>query len=277
MRSAVIVLVCMLLMSCGTKFAYRNVDWFILEYLDDFVDLTGDQDDILTLQIQQLKDWHKKEELPLYEAHIDSLLLISPDTLTPDAIAQHFKKMEQHSERLLTRVAPDLYSLIQTLTDEQVKQLLENLSKRHEEYRNKYQDLSEQEIHARYQERIGDRVETWLGRLNNEQQKIVDRWSKDLRISAYEWMAYQTRMRGEWRRLLDKRDELSYFQPNFHRLLFESDQYFSPELKDMIEYNRSVSQRYIVELFKTMSDKQLKRFRSELVEWKEIVADLQTP
>ncbi|MGF1722435.1 DUF6279 family lipoprotein [Vibrio kyushuensis] len=275
MRRAFIVLVCILLISCGTKFAYRNIDWFILQYVDDFVDLTSEQDDILSLQIDQLSDWHRAEELPLYVDHLDSLLSITADSVTQEGIAFHFKQIELHSERLLRRVAPDLYALTQTLTDDQVEQLLTSISERHQEYRDKYEDLSEEDIHQRYQERIGDKVETWLGRLSKEQEGMVERWGNGFMISAYEWMDYQTTMHDKWQSVLHRREELSYFQPNFQRLLFESDAYFTPQLVDMIEHNRSVSEKHIVEIAQSMSDKQWKHFRKEVNKWKDIALDLQ--
>ncbi|MGF1698526.1 DUF6279 family lipoprotein [Vibrio lamellibrachiae] len=275
MRRAFIVLVCILLISCGTKFAYRNIDWFILQYVDDFVDLTSEQDDILSLQIDQLSNWHRAEELPLYVDHLDSLLSITADSVTQEGIAFHFKQIELHSERLLRRVSPDLYALTQTLTDDQVEQLLMSISERHQEYRDKYEDLSEEDIHQRYQERIGDRVETWLGRLSKEQEGIVERWGNGFMISAYEWMDYQTTMHDKWQSVLHRREELSYFQPNFQRLLFESDAYFTPQLVDMIEHNRSVSEKHIVEIAQSMSDKQWKHFRKEVNKWKDIALDLQ--
>ncbi|MCK6264285.1 DUF6279 family lipoprotein [Vibrio sp. ZSDE26] len=275
MRVIIVALVCVLLASCGTKFAYRNMDWFILEYVDDFVDLTSDQDDILTLQIEQLSDWHRAEELPLYVQHLDSLLSLAPQTLTQEDIAAHFKQIELHSERLLNRVAPDLYALTQTLTDEQVEQLLESIAERHQEYRDKYKELSDEEIHERYQERIGDKVETWIGRLSKEQKQIVEQWGDRFMISAYEWMAYQTTMHNEWQTVLERRDDLSYFQPNFQRLLFESDRLFTPELIEMIEHNRSVSEEHIVMIAKSMSDKQWKHFKKEVNKWKSVAEDLQ--
>ena len=29
---------------CGTKFVYNNLDWLLIEYLDDFVELTTEQE-----------------------------------------------------------------------------------------------------------------------------------------------------------------------------------------------------------------------------------------
>ncbi|WP_295891871.1 DUF6279 family lipoprotein [uncultured Vibrio sp.] len=275
MRIVIVALVCMLLASCGTKFAYRNMDWFILEYVEDFVDLSSDQDDILTLQIEQISDWHKAEELPLYVEHLDSLLSLTPEIITQREITDQFKQIELHSERLLTRVAPDLYALTQTLTDDQVSQLLESIAERHQKYRDKYQDLSVDEIHERYQERIGEKVEDWIGRLSAEQETIIESWGNDFMISAFEWMSYQKVMHEEWKSALENREDLSYFQPKFRQLLFYSDEFFSPELTEMIAHNRKVSEVHIVEIAQSMSEKQWKHFRKEITQWKEIAQELQ--
>ncbi|PMJ99882.1 DUF6279 family lipoprotein [Vibrio sp. 10N.261.55.A7] len=275
MRIVIAALVCLLLASCGTKFAYRNMDWFILEYVDDFVDLSSDQNDILTLQIDKLSDWHRVEELPLYVENLDSLLAISPETITQKEVAQQFHQIERHYERLIARVAPDLYAFTQTLTDEQVKQLLESISERHGKYREKYKDLSEKEIHERYQERIEEKVEKWIGRLTSEQRKVIENWGSEFEISAFEWMSYQDTMYKEWETSLYRREDPSYFQLKFQQLIFNSDSFFSSELTAMITHNRSVSEKHIVDIAQSMSEKQWKHFRSEINDWKEIALELQ--
>jgi hypothetical protein len=251
------------------------MDWFILDYIEDFIDLTSEQDDILSLQIERLSDWHRAQELPLYVEHLDSLLTVSTKNITQDQVSQEFIMVEQHYERLLTRLAPDLYSLVQTLTDDQVFQLLENISNRHEEYRDKYKGFSEVEVHERYQERISDKVEYWIGRLTKEQKLIIKHWGNGFMISAYEWMNYQDLMHKEWQLALQNRENLSYFQPKFHELLFKSDEYFSPTLDEMVLHNRNVSETHIVKIVNSMTTKQWAHFRKELTKWRDIAVELQ--
>nr|WP_257713444.1 hypothetical protein [Vibrio neptunius] len=39
---------CFALTGCSTKFVYNNMDWLLVEYLEDFVELNDEQEELVS-------------------------------------------------------------------------------------------------------------------------------------------------------------------------------------------------------------------------------------
>ncbi|MBE8572014.1 hypothetical protein IQR33_20895, partial [Vibrio sp. OPT46] len=71
-----------MLAGCAKKFLYSNIDWFVLDYLEDYVSLQGEQKVLVEERLLLLADWHKKEELPLYIEHLKDLERLKASDIT---------------------------------------------------------------------------------------------------------------------------------------------------------------------------------------------------
>lgn len=265
-----------LLVGCGTKFVYHNLDWFVIDYIEDYVDLTKEQKTILSERIVNISQWHKQQEIPLYVQQLDKLSQITPRTMTVELFHEQEVEMRAHYHRLLQKIEPDIYSLAQQLSDQQVKTLILGLEKKHNKYADRYQGLTDTEIHGKYKSRIEERVEDWLGDLQPAQQQLVQQWADSMQITAYDWINYQAQIRTEVEVLLNQRDELSLFLPRLNRLLFEPESYYSPVLASKVEYNHALSERYLVQIIQLSNDRQIQHFQNEVADWKKILIDLQS-
>ncbi len=71
----IIVLLCVLLLGgCSAKFAYNNVDWLIYWYLDDYVELNNEQEDMFDDMLSNWIGWHKQQELPQYKSQLEDIV-----------------------------------------------------------------------------------------------------------------------------------------------------------------------------------------------------------
>ena len=61
-RYGCILISILVLAGCAKKFLYSNLDWVVIEYLDDYVSLDREQEALLEERILLLADWHKEEE-----------------------------------------------------------------------------------------------------------------------------------------------------------------------------------------------------------------------
>lgn len=265
-----------LLVGCGTKFVYHNIDWFVIDYIEDYVDLTKEQKTILSERIVNISQWHKQQEIPLYVQQLDKLSQITPRTMTVELFHKQEVEMRAHYHRLLQKIEPDIYSLAQQLSDQQVKTLMLGLEKKHNNYADRYQGLTDTEIHGKYKSRIEERIEDWLGDLQPAQQQLVQQWADSIQITAYDWIYYQAQIRTEVEVLLNQRDELSLFLPRLNRLLFEPESYYSPVLASKVEYNHALSERYLVQIIQLINERQIQHFQNAVADWKKILIDLQS-
>ncbi|WP_165313718.1 DUF6279 family lipoprotein [Vibrio ziniensis] len=273
-RWITLLMISVLLAGCGTKFVYHHIDWFVLEYLDDYVTLTDQQESLVKTQIHALSQWHQSEELNNYIVQFDELLELNPKTLTLEQLQQHRDWIYQHYQSLVTRIFPSIYPLANDLSDKQVEEFMQAMAKRHQKYSDKYAGLNENETRAKYQERITERMEQWLGELNNEQQQFVKLWARSLQITTDDWIVFQTIQRNEIKSLLEERNNKAEFNQKLYKLLYSQEESYSPVFKAKLNYNQQTSNEYILNIVHLSTPKQIKHFKETIYEWRNLVRDL---
>ncbi|MCY9853757.1 DUF6279 family lipoprotein [Vibrio mediterranei] len=261
---------------CTTKFLYSNLDWFIVDYIDDYVTLEDGQEEILTERILVLGDWHKSNELPRYLQQLTDIRNKDPKAVDAEYVSLQMEQVRQHTKRLVAQITPDLYALTQQMTDKQVKELLENLEQKDEKFIKKYQGLKDEDIRLIYQQRIEENLERWFGPLTEQQKTLASRWANEMDITVFDWQAHRQQMQHFMRQLLNRRSDLGYFQPEFQRLLNDSESFYSEELKLKIVNNRQVAEKYIALALNSVTEKQHQHLIQEIDGWRDIASDLMT-
>ncbi|WP_070965676.1 DUF6279 family lipoprotein [Vibrio sonorensis] len=275
MKKWILVLLTSLLAAgCTGKFVYDNLDWLVIDYLEDFVELNDEQELALSDKIATLSSWHREQEVPKYVQHIDQLLRVEPASFSLQDLKSQQTLFQQHGQRLLNQIEPNIFDLATLLSDEQTEELMNSIRVRHTKYKKKYQKLDDEEIRENYAERIEESFENWLGSLERSQKQLVSEWTKELYITSYDWIEHQTKMRIELKTLLAKRASASVFNKSLQPLLFNPTSFYSDELNRKVEHNKAVGDRYTVAIINSMTEKQTRHFREELQDWRDIADDL---
>ncbi|WP_217564183.1 DUF6279 family lipoprotein [Vibrio cholerae] len=269
-----VLLLCTFLAGCATKLVYHNLDWFVIDYAEDFVDLNRQQKTLIKQTMPSLQSWHRVQELPDYLAMMDELSALSLREVTVEQVAQYQEKMRLYYQRLVIKLLPDVSRLAATLSEEQTEQFMQAFIKRHDKFAKKFIKMDERELRDFYQERIKDRLEDWLGPLNKSQQELVKVWSNKIQPTANDWIGFQTTMREQVRTLLQQRTQPEAFQVQLESLLLNPEQYYGMILKAKLSYNRELGQRYVVQILQNSSDKQQQHWQDELADWQKRVSDL---
>ncbi len=269
-----ILLMSYLLAGCGAKFVYHNMDWFITDYLEDYVTLTDHQESLVKKQINMLSHWHQNEELDNYIIQLDQLLAMDPKTLTVEQLQHHRDWIQAHYQSLVTKIFPSIYLLASDLSETQVDEFIQGVEERHQKYADKYADLSENETRAKYQQRITERMEQWLGDLTREQIQLVNQWARALQLTTQDWVAFQSQLRVEINTLLNQRNNQEVFNKHLSHLLFTPEDFYSPVLKAKLNYNQQTSNEYIVKIVHLSTKKQIDHFKQTVQEWRNLAADL---
>ncbi len=269
-----VLLLCTFLVGCATKLVYQNLDWFVIDYAEDFVDLNTQQKTLIEQTMPSLQSWHRAQELPDYLAMMDELSALFLPDVTVEQVAQYQEKMRFYYQRLVIKLLPDVSRLAATLSEEQTEQFMQAFIKRHDKFAKKFIKMDESELRDFYQERITDRLEDWLGSLNKSQQELVKVWSNNIQPTANDWIGFQTTMREQVLTLLQQRTQPEAFQAQLESLLLNPEQHYGTILKAKLSYNRELGQRYVVQILQNSSDKQQQHWRDELADWRERVSDL---
>ncbi|MGR5219224.1 DUF6279 family lipoprotein [Vibrio parahaemolyticus] len=269
------VLVSLIIISgCTTKFLYSNLDWVLVEYIDDYVTLSDGQEDILSERITLLGQWHKENELPQYLEQLTQIRNQDPKKIDADYVLKQMDEVKIHTKRLMNQVTPDLYALTLQMSDEQVKELLQNFEKQDRRFVDKYQGLSEVEIREIYRERIEENMARWYGDLSDEQKALAKAWSDDMEVTISDWQAHRQQMQYYMRQLLNRRNDLAYYQSEFQRFLNNSESFYSVQLARKIDHNRNVAAKYIAQSLNQMTAQQHQHLVKEIDEWRDIASDL---
>ncbi len=262
------------LVGCGSKLIYQNLDWVAMDYVQDYVNLDGEQESILERRLDSIIEWHRLNEIPAYQQHLAMVRDIQPAQVTPKFVDQQRELIQQHTERFITRIAPDVLEIALSLDAEQKQEFLENLADTYEEYDERYLGLTLQETRESYAERIEESIERWVGNINREQKALLKQWVGAMQVSSAEWRIYRSTMHGEVEALLDSQDKPEFFNKQFQRLMFERERYYSRKLDTMIEHNLVVTSDYIAQFAQTMTERQWKHYRSEVDDWSRIAQEV---
>ncbi len=273
-QKCIVLLLSFAILGCTTKFLYRNIDWFIMTYIDDYVSLNNQQERLVELSIRQLASWHKVHELPRYIAYIDQLSAKPLADVDAAWVKQQSDKMRSFSRAIGKQAGPSLYALLMQLNEKQVAELLENVAGKHHEYEEKYTTSEESEIREIYQERMEDAFERWVGSITNKQKAQIIGWSQSVEITAQDRIAQNKKMFVEFENLFAKREDSRYFQATYDRLLNDPESFYTQSLKQKMERNRPLTYQFIAELSQELTDKQYQHLLAELQEWREIAVDL---
>jgi hypothetical protein len=269
-----IVVLTIALTGCATKLLYRNLDWFILDYIEDYVSLDRDQEKIVKVQLKQLIDWHQKNELKQYSKQIDELSALTLNAITEDDLNYHSDQFTSHIYRLAERVAPDIYALSQLATDEQLAEFLTNYEKQGAERQQEYQEKTDQERIEDRAESMIESAERWLGNLTIEQTQILEEWAANRVNTRPLWNQHRTEMGDRMKTLFARRYDVINYQTQMYAILTEPDQFYSPALETQLEQSKVLSRDYLLRLVQSTNEQQQDHFTEELQDWKNIINNL---
>lgn len=273
-RYCLIFISIVVLAGCTKKFLYNNLDWFVIEFLDDYVTLNKDQESLLEERLLTLSEWHKKEELPLYIDHLKELETVTKSDITLRYLQQSRDRIRDHYDRIVTKVAPDLFALSMQLSELQQREFLLNVQKDYKKRNAKYADKTEKEVREIVFGNTEDWVSEWIGDLSTEQQVYVRQFSNQVILNSPLWRNYRALIYQELEYLFENKSDSLIYQRMFMQLLFEPDSFYSEQLSENIEHNIALFDQFVFYLTQSMTDKQWNHFHNEVKDWRLLAEEL---
>lgn len=270
-----VVFVCFLFAGCGTKFAYNNISWFAVSYIEDFVSLSNSQESELEERFDLLQQWHKETQLPLYISQLEVIQSIARSDINSAFIVDQSEQIKHHIRSIVNKLAPDVYGLSMQLTLKQDNEFLKNFREKQQDYYEERLSLNDEDSRERYRSRIEDRLERWLGSVSKEQQQIISTWSQEWINTNDSWRQYQNNTYQDLSTLMQKKTDLHIAQPIIMNLLLNNEAYYPDELESKLNKNMQTSARFLVEIATVSSEKQWSYFMSELESIKSTLVTLQ--
>ncbi|MCG9552780.1 DUF6279 family lipoprotein [Vibrio sp. Isolate31] len=259
-----LLLVCFLFVGCGSKFAYNNISWFAMSYIEDFVSLSNSQESELEARLDSLQLWHKETQLPLYIEQLQVLQSKSRSELNSAFIVEQSEQIKNHIRTIVNKFSPDIYALSMQLNPKQDREFLTNFRKKQQEFYEERLSLNDDDSRERYRERIEDRLERWFGAVSKEQKQTIVTWSQEWINTNNSWREYQNNTYQDLTLLMEKKSDLHISQPIIMKLLLNNESYYPDGLESQLNKNMQTSAKFLVDITAVSSDKQWSYFMNEL-------------
>ena len=269
------LLVCFLFTGCGTKFAYNNISWFAVSYIEDFVSLSNSQESELEARLDSLQAWHKETQLPLYISQLEAIQSITRPDMNSAFIVDQSEQIKNHIRSIVNKFAPDVYALSMQLSPKQDSEFLQNFREKQQDYYEERLSLNDEDSIDRYRNRIEERLERWLGSVSKEQKQIIFTWSQEWVNTNDSWRQYQNNTYQDLTTLMGKKSDLHIAQPIIMNLLLNNKAYYPDELESKLNKNMQTSGKFLVDIAAISSDKQWSYFMNELESLKSTLVTLQ--
>lgn len=257
----------LLLAGCSsTTFVYNRLDFILPWYLDRYVDLDRDQSQVFDAQLDQLLNWHRREELPRYVDFLDDVDRNLASPMSVEQFQSYTDRAEQAWFRVRDPGLEQLLLLAESLTNEQIDDFIAVMNKKQAKYERKYLDRDDEEMREDAVENMEETLEDYLGRLKKPQVARLRAAAQELLRSDEVWLDERSAWTAELASALEREDG---WQQHVTAIVKDWEANLDPDVEALYDHNTKVVQAAIVDVVNARSDKQNKRLQKKLGELRE--------
>jgi hypothetical protein len=168
----------LLIASCSTtQLAYKFSDWFLLERVDHYFNITPSQEEFLEEKLEHLIAWHQTHELPEIIVTLTEFRKRFQNGLEPADLDWLSDGHRSYFKRFFLKAVPDFSRFLATLDDSQTQHFKNQLGKKND-FLIKQAKMTEEELREDSHEWFIELLEDWFGNLNEEQKASIHAWLK---------------------------------------------------------------------------------------------------
>lgn len=272
-RFIIVLIGIFFLQACGIKFWYNRLDWVVPWYLDDYVELTSQQEDTLEKLLEIKTEWHRSNELPKYVSMLKRMEADIKSGAIHQTYDRYRRDMRGFYNTLLAEMSDDLVTQTASLSDVQVKQLMDNLDKEAKEQYEEFKETKKEDRQEERIERLEESFSEWIGSLNDDQETLIKEMASLLKSSGEVTYEYRTRWRDAFRTALTERATPAG-QAAIKSLITDPYQVGGEELNAIRDHNGEIYKEYQLKIFRTLSPRQKRHLLEEIAEYREDFEDL---
>ena len=163
-----------LIAGCNTgKLFYDYGDEVASWQLDNYFDLTTQQEEWIEERMRLHLDWHRKQELPRYRDFLIEVQNRAVDGLTMSELDEGYARLDQKRIRTLETLLTDTASFLAGISPEQINTLEKKMI---EENQDMKEDLeSPEKLFKERKEKFWEQMEDWFGDFSKDQQDKINR------------------------------------------------------------------------------------------------------
>ena len=250
----------------ANRFIYNRADTFVRWVVDDYVDLNRDQQAAFDTDLQQLLDWHRRDELPQYRQFIVSSRYALGNGVTLQEAVAISESIEAAADRIQIRLVDLLLHSAERLSDRQIQDFLSEVDRQQADYATKRLTRDEQTYYQDSSDSLASLAKRLMGRLSKEQKGLIEVEVAQLTRLDHLWHRDRAVWGAKLRAILERKAPDWQSQVRF--LGDTRSQARTPEYIEGIEHNGDIILALLVDLINTRTerqDKHLRRFIEGLI------------
>lgn len=254
------------------------MDWLVYWYIDDYIELTDQQEDVVDAKLTSWLAWHKRSEIPKYIAHLNELSKdIKYQQLSLTRMDYHQQKSAAHWLRLKAHIIPDLVEMAPMLSKEQVASMfneIDKLNKEEVEEREERLAKSPEKQKKESIKRNKKNLQRWLGKLSTEQEKLIENMYGEYHSTGELWLQYKIKYQAELKVLFDGEGRGDVFKLKLEALLMTPEIYRSELLNQKNVENGNIYKTFLLAIDALSTEKQRLHLLEEITDFSEDFSDL---
>lgn len=172
----------------SVRFTYNNGDTMLYWWLNNYLDLDGQQSGFVKQDIDQLFQWHRQTQLRDYAGLLSKWQRQLSGNPTQEDLLANYRDIRVRTELLALKAVPELADLARSVKPEQLAQLEKKFASNNEKFRKKFmQGNRDKQQQARF-ERSMDQLEQWFGDFSREQETILRKVSDARPLDNEAWL-----------------------------------------------------------------------------------------
>jgi hypothetical protein len=269
------LIVCLMTGCASTQFTYNNLDWIVPWYLDDLVDLNDEQEDWFDDEFERLWQWHRTTELPRYAKLLKAIDKdLTEKSITLEKIHVYQDQISSFYETSVTHAIEQGAELMASLTDEQITEMREVFDEGDEEFKEYIEDLPPADRPKERAKRAKKNFRKNLGKLTEEQIKLIEAWSKDMETTLEYRYEFAIQSRKAFFKVMENRKDSKALIKGLTDLVMLRRDLRKPEYQATIARNQKRFQQLLVDMQKLVTDRQIRRLSDRLMDYAEDFEEL---
>lgn len=265
LRLGFVLLALVFLAGCSTRFFYERIDWIIVWRVGGYVTLTNEQKVTLKTEVQEHLDYVRVNQLPQASATLTSVARdVEAGYITPDMVEARYDEMLAQLDEFMLGIVPISQRFLQSLSDEQVAELFENLEEINEEMYEEYSGRTPEEREENRNKSAIKSTEEWTGNLSDAQKALLADALARMDDASEQWIDYQREWQRRFRTLIETRPPDAEYRDELTLLFVYPRSFHSEEYRRKVDGNRQIFNVALAELLTGLTDKQRKRMVGKL-------------
>lgn len=230
-----------------------------------YVSLDSKQKKYLSENFKEFHQWHRQTQLPIYAEYIDTLIThLTTEKIDGQWIHGETDKLQIFIDASVKRLKPTLATLMSTLSDEQVEEVLDNLAKERKKYKKKYVDISEKKQRRKRREELVDYISPFFGSFTEQQKQWLEEWLDQLQTHEPLTLKQQELWAKKVEDAMMHRNNIELINSKLDGIIIYRTDDWAPELQRILDHNQEATYSLLAKLVNNQTEKQKKKMLSKL-------------